>query len=113
VTLFFYGAVLAIATWRLSRLLSDPTEVGPWDILLRLRYWLGWRWDEFGGLHFDASGVRRQVAIAISCMKCVSVWIGVMLLAIQLISPHLALVISAPFALSGITMIIEEALDDG
>ena len=60
--------VLALATWRLSSLIS--AEEGPYNIFGRLRSKVG---VYYIGERVDASG---ELAKLISCTWCLSVWIG-------------------------------------
>ena len=103
--------VLAFACWRLSRLLADPSEAGPADILVKLRFWLGWRWDEYNHLYFASSGITRQLAMGMSCMKCNSVWIGIGLAVAYYFFNIIAIYLMLPLALSGFVVLTEEALN--
>jgi hypothetical protein len=104
--------LMALATWRLARLLVDPEELGPWGVLVWLRIRLGWRWDEYGELYFVGSGIRRQLATMISCVWCSSVWIGLVFTVIYLISPTAAVIVALPLALSTAAIVIQEVLRD-
>lgn len=63
---FFDLFVIAVATWRLSALLT--AENGPWNIFLRLRFW--WK----GG--------------PMLCIKCMSGWVCPSLIAIYYLLPN-------------------------
>ena len=103
--------IMAGGVWRLSRMLADPTESGPYDVLIRLRSWLGWRWDEFSNLEFSSTGIVRQLAMAVACMKCSSVWFGLLATVAYLINPNVATFLALPLAISAVAVITEEALN--
>ena len=56
---WFHFALSLLATWRIAHLLAY--EDGPWDVLVRVRAWLG-----------DGSLGRL-----VDCFQCVSLWVAV------------------------------------
>jgi len=63
--------LLILATWRLTSLLSNVNEAGPYGVLNKLRYWLGVRWDEKS----EPYG-KTEIAKGLLCFWCCSVWVG-------------------------------------
>jgi hypothetical protein len=59
----------ALATWRLTSLFVS--EAGPYDIFGKLRDWLGVYHDDYSQAHGT-----NEVARALTCIWCASVWIG-------------------------------------
>lgn len=83
--------VSILATWRITNLLVDDNEDGPYDILPKLRYRLGLRYDAQGRAY-----PTNEVSKAINCFWCASFWVG---LGVALL-PKWARFILWPFAYS-------------
>lgn len=96
-------AVLILATWRVSSLLAR--EEGPFDLLLKLRFRLGVRYDE-RSVPYGTTSIAKGVL----CIWCNSVWVGVGWTILASISQTLAFVIALPFALSAAAILLEELL---
>ena len=65
--------ILAVlATWRLTSLLSNTNELGPYEVLQKIRHMLGVRWDK----NSEPYG-KTEVAKGLICFWCCSVWVGV------------------------------------
>ena len=60
--------ILALATWRISSLLAN--EVGPGDLLERLRLFLGVRYNES-----SEREAKNALAAEVMCQWCNSHWI--------------------------------------
>ena len=99
--LSFFVAVWVFASWRISGLLSR--ESGPWDILGRFRVWAGVRYDDKS----EPYGTT-ELAKALLCVYCSSIWIAAALVGIYVISPEVSLALSLPFAISGGVILLEE-----
>jgi hypothetical protein len=93
--------VLALAVWRLATLFAN--EDGPLDILLKFRARVGVIVD--GPLQRHGENV---VAKAIICVWCSSVWYGIFATILFLFVPDVTIFLSLPFALSGLTVVVEE-----
>lgn len=90
-----------MATWRLSSLLAQ--EGGPFDLLSKLRYTVGVRFDEHS-LPYGTNVVSRGII----CRYCNSMWLGIFFWVLICISPTLGVYIAMPFAISGfVTMVLE------
>jgi hypothetical protein len=99
--LSFFVAVWIFASWRIACLLAR--ESGPWDILGKMRVLVGVRYDEKS----EPYGTT-ELAKAIICVYCSSVWIAAALVGVYVISPEVSLAVSLPFAISGGVILLEE-----
>jgi hypothetical protein len=97
--------ILAFATWRITNLLVDDNEVGPYEVLPWIRYRLGVEYDE-KGRRFG----RNELGKALICPWCTSIWVGLMLALFYIIFPPFAVAVSLPFALSGAALYIRGVL---
>ena len=91
--------VYFLAVWRVSRMLYDLSEDGPFDILRRIR--------EIAGV-YDAH--PNQVAQAITCPYCISVWVGFLFSVISL-DKKLFRLLAWPFAASAVVVLIYENME--
>jgi hypothetical protein len=94
--------ILAFATWRISRMLSDVSESGPLGLLHKVRYW--------AGVRFDANSKpygTNSFAEGLLCIKCNSIWVGFILSCLMVWFPIWAAVACLPFALSGFVLHME------
>ena len=94
--------LMALATWRLSNMLADPDQHGPFGMLTWLRLKAGMRYDE----HSRPFGAT-SLAEGLLCLYCNSVWIGVAFAALYYLSPTWAFWISLPLALSAAAVWME------
>ena len=95
--------ILALATWRISSMLTD--ELGPWDLLIKFRHLIGVRFDE----HSETYGTN-VIAEAFTCVWCMSFWIGLAWTVAFYYNPH-SVRLALPFALSAGAIIIEEVVN--
>lgn len=95
--------ILALATWRLSSLLTD--EAGPLDVFVHLRRLVGVRYNDAGEA-YGSNGLARGV----TCVWCVSVWVGAAWAVVYYVAPGLAFYLALPFALSAGAILINEVL---
>ena len=95
--------IMALATWRISNLIVN--EDGPWELLERLRNFIGVKDGPYGKYGTNV------IARGISCVWCLSVWIGAILTAIYLILPDVTLPLTLPFALSTVAVILDEVIN--
>jgi len=93
--------VIAMGAWRLSEMLSDVSEDGPAHLLQKLRSRVGVAYDEY-----SAPYGKTWVAEGLLCIKCVSVWVGILFGGAYLLSPIVGISMALPFALSGIAILI-------
>lgn len=96
--------VYSLATWRIASLLAN--EDGPFDILEHMRYRIGVRYDER-----SARYGKNELARAILCTWCASLWIAAVWVLLALALPVVALWIAAPFAVSAGALIVERIAD--
>jgi hypothetical protein len=97
----FYFVVLSLAVYRLSIMLVD--ESGPFDIFDKLRYAAGIRYDQFSQAHSN-----KVVGKALLCVNCTSVWVAFAACIAYAILPTVTLLISMPFAVSSVAILIYE-----
>lgn len=97
--------ILAFATWRITNLLVDDNEEGPYEILPKIRHFLGVEYDEKSRRYG-----RNQIGKALICPWCTSVWIGFILGGAYLINAPVTLGVSLLFALSGMALFIRGVL---
>ena len=96
--------VLGLATWRLTSLLN--AESGPYNILTRLRYLIGVRYND----HSEPYG-KNQVAEMILCTWCLSVWVG-LILGITYYFWRDFWWVMVPFSLSAVAIVIERLVGE-
>ncbi|MFG0252979.1 MAG: DUF1360 domain-containing protein [Phycisphaerales bacterium JB038] len=102
--------VLALATWRVSRILVE--EDGPYDLFARLRNWLGVvDGDEGRYAEWVDTYHRYTVAELFSCIYCMSVWVGIFYAVLYAVSPVVSLWAGLPFALSAMALLINKVAD--
>lgn len=88
-----------LASWRLSRMLYDLDEAGPYDVLAHIRY--------RAGVYADKPGMLAEM---ITCPYCVGVWAG-LLFSLLSFDRRLFRLLCWPFAASGFTVLIHEILE--
>lgn len=98
--------ILGLATWRISNLLVN--EDGPWECLARLRSVLGVRYDETSRPY--GTNVFSKLW---TCLWCVSPWVGVVLAFAYWRWSSLFILMSLPFALSAMAVIVDRVVADG
>ena len=99
--------ILSLAAWRIANLIVDDSEQGPFDVLDKLRYILGIRYDEKGRMmSVDKPVIYRELGRAVSCMWCLSLWIGLLLALI----PYNFRFILWPFAISAMALLINKQI---
>jgi len=96
--------ILALATWRMSHLLTY--EDGPWHLFERLRY--------LSGVRYDAESheiATTHLAEGVLCTWCNSVWFGMLWAALYAMTPG-AIYAALPLALSALSIAIQELCED-
>lgn len=94
----FSFLIIALATWRLTRMLVD--DDGPWHIFTRLRESVGIEHDDDG---FHSKVPDTSIAQLFDCPFCMSVWTAALCLALWSIAQPLVLIMG----LSGAANLIE------
>lgn len=95
-----------LATWRVSSLIAR--EEGPWEVLTRLRYLLGERYNE----RSQPYGTTMISKLA-GCIWCNSIWVGLLVVLIYELSPTAYLWVTMPLSLSAGAIALEELLWSG
>ena len=97
-------ALFGLATWRIASLLVE--EEGPFGVFAILRSLAGVEYFDNG----DAVPPIEQslFAGALSCVWCMSFWVGLAFVILLQIAPVAASWIAAPFAISAIAVTLEK-----
>lgn len=94
--------ILVLASWRIANLLTDPLEVGPFEVLAKLRSKLGVKFDEY-----SIPYGTNEIGKIFSCIWCMSVWVGAVITFLYLLFPYwVMLIVGLPFGLSAGIVII-------
>lgn len=97
--------ILAFATWRITNLLVDDNETGPYEILPWIRDKLGVYYDEK-----NRKLGRNELGNMLLCPWCTSVWVGAILSLFYIIIPDITIAATLLFALSGMALFIRATL---
>jgi len=100
--------VLSLATWRLSSLVVR--ERGLFGVFTRLRAAFGIGHDEDSKPN---TWPDAPIADLLSCVWCLSVWVGAGLSLAYLLSPSWTVGLSLPLALSAGAILLERVLKNG
>lgn len=112
---FLFFVVLGLATWRVSSIIAYEDDL--FGILTRLREAIGLHWfdqhDRYAPYMVEEGTWRYRFGELVSCLHCNSVWVGIGYTVFAYISTQITLIISLPFALSAIAVIIKDVMDYG
>lgn len=97
--------VYALATIRMSKMLSEQWESGPFFVLDKIRALAGVEYDEYG----LPANERGSIGDGMTCIYCNSLWIGAAISVLHAIHPKLAFAVTLPLALSAVVVLGEEA----
>lgn len=86
--------LIVLATWRIAHMIVY-LEDGPWDILHKLRAWVGVKYDD----QSQPYGTN-VVSKGMLCMWCFTVWLGIGFTILYYLLPGVAVAIALPFAIS-------------
>lgn len=95
----FEFIIMGLATWRMTSLMVS--EDGPWDMLARMRSWVGVCYDD----HSEACG-RNVIAQALTCEWCFSVWVASIFLAGYIFAHSIMMIAAYILALSAASIAI-------
>lgn len=93
--------IFGLASWRLASLLAR--EHGPWDVLDRVRYATGVRFDEAS----RAYGTN-ELSKGMLCIWCLSVWLGIAFVLIYLLLGDAMIWLAMPFSVSTIAIALDK-----
>ena len=96
-------AVLGLATWRVSALLSK--EAGPFDVFKRIREKAGITHDENDDVFMVP---HKFFAELLSCVWCTSIWVGAFWAGLYAIAPHICIGATLLFAISTVAILIDK-----
>jgi hypothetical protein len=105
--------VIGLATWRILNFIYDDRWAGPFDLLHKLRYAIGIRYDDKNRRASVAKPVwKRELATMHNCPYCMSFWYGLAATMVWILVPaeyrHILLAIAMPFALSAFVSITQK-----
>lgn len=84
-------------------MMSDVDERGPYDMLNRIRNFIGVEFDELSQPYG-----KNEFANMWICYFCNSIWIGITFATIMYFNPLVAFYLAFPFAISGSIVLIEK-----
>jgi hypothetical protein len=94
---------MPLAVWRLSNMLSDTSQSGLFDSLNWIRAKIGVKYDDKSEPYGD-----NTFAEGVLCIKCNSIWFGILFTILLICNQKVTFFVSLPFALSAITIWIED-----
>jgi hypothetical protein len=94
--------ILALATWRISALLTK--EAGPFHVFEKLRELAGITHDSDGGVQMIPS---KFFAELLSCVWCASIWVASGWVILYVLVPDIAFMLAFPLALSTIAIFVD------
>lgn len=104
-SLLVAGIILALATWRVSSLLT--WERGPWHVFQGIRERAGIKHSEFGHPNVIPDGFLAEL---LTCSWCCTLWVGAFwALALWLLGAA-AIYLALPFALSAAALVLGKHL---
>ena len=98
--------ILALAVWRLGRLIQY--ERGPKAIFARIRNLIGIGHNEEG---MPMAWPDTEIGKLFECSDCGSVWVGFGMVGFYLLAPGVAVIVALPFALSAASIIVGVMID--
>lgn len=93
--------IIILFVYRVSDLLADVSQGGPYDILAEVRHMVGVRFDEQSvpyGINTWARGLL--------CVYCNSFWVALFAAIVYYLAGNWAIAVMLPFALSGAAIIL-------
>lgn len=99
----------ALATWRLSNLLVN--EAGPFEVFDWLRAQFDVRWQVETQEHYLRPGSNNEVGKMLLCVYCTSIWAALFFVALTLLLPGVAFVVTAILALSAVSCVLARYME--
>lgn len=104
--------VISLATWRIINFIYDDKWAGPLNVLHKLRYEIGIRYDEKNRRAVVAKPAwKRELASMHNCPYCMSFWYALAFSALWFITPAeyriVWFVLFMPFAISAMASITQ------
>lgn len=96
--------LLALATWRIAAMITRG--YGPFGVFRRWQHWSASRWLEVRRKAESAGGDVLPHYSFGECVKCMSVWVAILLLGLYFVAPAVARVVVAWFAISGAALML-------
>ena len=85
-------------------MLSDTDQSGPFQILDRIRSWVGVKYNA-NSVPYTKPG---SLADLVTCIYCNSIWIPIPFIILWFINHTLTIIVSLPFAFSAIAIFMQE-----
>ena len=95
---------MPLAVWRISNMLADTEQSGPFGMLDWIRMKAGVKYDQFS----DPVYKRGSIASGILCLVCSSTWFGILFTILLICNQKVTFFVSLPFALSAMAMFIQQ-----
>jgi hypothetical protein len=98
--------LVLLAAYRLSDMLADPQQEGPYKILMGFRNLVGVYYDEYSSVQG-----RTSFARGLLCQYCNSVWIGFLFTLVVLVLIYLSIpvwIVFLPLGISGFVVLLKE-----
>jgi len=95
-------AILGLATWRISALLSK--EAGPFDVFKRIRKKAGIIHDENDDVFMVPHNFFAEL---LSCVWCTSIWVAAFWACFFAVTPQICTIIATIFALSAVAIFVD------
>jgi hypothetical protein len=96
--------ILGLAVWRVSNMLADTDQSGPFELLDRARAWAGVRYASDNTPYWKS----RTLASGLMCVRCSSMWFGILATVCFIINTPVTIFVSLPFALSAVAFLVQE-----
>jgi hypothetical protein len=105
----FHLLVMGLAVWRLASLFVH--EEGPWNIFMRIRYWVG----ERPGRYVPTAGVKwsrqnnciNHFCRGFICVGCSSVWYATIAVITYYFYPEITIWLCLPLSISALAMLVD------
>lgn len=96
--------LLILACWRIANLLTDYKELGPYEVLWKIRKLAGVKTDQYGIPYGET-----VLAEIFSCIWCMSVWVGLAIGLLYYLFPSgVENFVAIPFGLSGGLLLVHK-----
>lgn len=95
--------IVSLAVWRVANMLADADQSGPGELLDWFRGLVGVKYTDTNVPYWKPGSLAGLVM----CVDCSSVWLGMLGVLAFAVTPMLTIIVSLPFALSAVAMLLE------
>jgi hypothetical protein len=99
--------LISLAVWRVSNMLADTDQSGPFSILDKIRKWVGVTYDEYSNKVVKPG----SLADMLTCVYCNSIWVGFIFVLGWIFVQDLTIFVSTMLSFSSIAIFIQEILN--